>query len=155
MLGAATRPPAAETGMRGWGSAPIFQGPAKGLQKNRQAQLVRPGAIRPGGKKAPAGPFSMRGLRSPPAPTKNSSVVMTLEFLSYVDFSGCVLFRGAPCFFTMLHHFLRAASGIRHQHGSGSDAAHPGIVPIFCAGMPCKLARKQCHFPAYCPILSA
>ena len=58
-------------------------------------------------------------------------------------------------FFTMLHHFLRAASGIRHQHGSESDAAHPGIVPIFCAGMPCKLARKQCHFPAYCPILSA
>ena len=44
MLGAATRPPAAETGRRGWGSAPIFQGPAKGLQKNRQAQLVRPGA---------------------------------------------------------------------------------------------------------------
>ena len=69
--------------------------------------------------------------------------------------AGCVLFRGAPCFFTMLHRFLRAASGIRHQHGSGSDAAHPGIVPIFCAGMPCKLARKQCHFPAYCPILSA
>ena len=58
-------------------------------------------------------------------------------------------------FFTMLHHFPRAASGIRHQHGSGSDAAHPGIVPIFCAGMPCKHARKQCHFPAYCPILSA
>ena len=58
-------------------------------------------------------------------------------------------------FFTMLHHFLHAASGIRHQHGSESDAAHPGIVPIFCAGMPCKLARKQCHFPAYCPILSA
>ena len=57
--------------------------------------------------------------------------------------------------FTMLHHFLRAASGIRHQHGSESDAAHPGIVPIFCAGMPCKLARKQCHFLAYCPILSA
>ena len=70
-------------------------------------------------------------------------------------FAGCVLFRDAPCFFTMLHRFLRAASGIRHQHGSGSDAAHPGIVPIFCAGMPCKLARKQCHFPAYCPILSA
>ena|GEM_PF-2340995 len=60
-----------------------------------------------------------------------------------------------PVFFTMLHHFLHAASGIRHQHGSESDAAHPGIVPIFCAGMPCKLARKQCHFPAYCPILSA
>ena len=58
-------------------------------------------------------------------------------------------------FFTMLHRFLRAASGIRHQHGSESDAAHPGIVPIFCAGMPCELARKQCHFPAYCPILSA
>ena len=62
---------------------------------------------------------------------------------------------GRTLFFTMLHHFLRAASGIRHQHGSGSDAAHPGIVPIFCAGMPCKRARKQCHFPAYCPILSA
>ena len=69
--------------------------------------------------------------------------------------AGCVLFRGAPCFFTMLHHFLRAASGIRHQHGSGSDAAHPGIVPVFCAGMPYKRARMQCHFPAYCPILSA
>ena len=68
--------------------------------------------------------------------------------------AGCVRV-DAPCFFTMLHRFLRAASDIRHQHGSGSDAAHPGIVPIFCAGMPCKLARKQCHFPAYCPILSA
>ena len=73
----------------------------------------------------------------------------------------CGLLQGAsysgahPVFFTMIHHFPRAASGIRHQHGSGSDAAHPGIVPIFCAGMPCKLARKQCHFPAYCPILSA
>ena len=63
--------------------------------------------------------------------------------------------QGRTLFFTMLHHFLRAASGIRHQHGSESDAAHPGIVPIFCAGMPCKLARKQCHFPVYCPILSA
>ena len=71
------------------------------------------------------------------------------------SFAGCVLFRGAPCFFTMIHHFPREASGILHQHGSGSNAAHPGIVPIFCAGMPCKLARKQCHFPAYCPILSA
>ena len=27
----------------------------------------------------------MRGLRNPPAPTKNSSVVMTLEFLFYAD----------------------------------------------------------------------
>ena len=60
-----------------------------------------------------------------------------------------------PVFFTMLHHFLHAASGIRHQHGSGSDAEHPGIVPVFCAGRPYKRARKQCHFPAYCPILSA
>ena len=68
--------------------------------------------------------------------------------------AGCVRL-DAPCFFTMLHRFLRAASGIRHQHGSGSDAARPGIVPVFCAEMPCKLARKQCHFPAYCPILSA
>ena len=104
MLGAATRPPAAETGRGGWGSAPIFQDPAKGSQKNRQAQLVRPAASRPGGKKAPAGPFSMRGLRNPPAPTKNSSVVMTLEFLSYVDLSGCVLFRGAPCFFFFFYY---------------------------------------------------
>ena len=70
-------------------------------------------------------------------------------------FSGCVLFRGAPCFLIKLRHSLLAASDIRHQHGSGSDAAHPGIVPAFCAGMPCKLARKQCRFPAYCPILSA
>ena len=69
--------------------------------------------------------------------------------------AGCVLFRGAPCFFTMLHHFPRAASGIRHQHESGSNAAHPGIVPIFCAGTPYKHAKRQCHFPAYCPILSA
>ena len=72
-----------------------------------------------------------------------------------VNCDGRVRPGGRTLFFTMLHHFLRAASGIRHQHGSGSDAAHPGIVPIFCAGMPCKLARKQCHFPAYCPILSA
>ena len=72
----------------------------------------------------------------------------------------CGFWQGAsgwahPVFFTMIHHFPRAASGILHQHGSGSDAAHPGIVPIFCAGMPCKLARMQCHFPAYYPILSA
>ena len=72
-----------------------------------------------------------------------------------VNCDGRVRPGGRTLFFTMLHRFLRAASGIRHQHGSGSDAAHPGIVPIFCAGMPCKLARKQCHFPAYCPILSA
>ena len=73
----------------------------------------------------------------------------------------CGLLQGAsysgahPVFFIMIHHFPRAASGILHQHESGSDAAHPGIVPIFCAGMPCKLARMQCHFPAYCPIRSA
>ena len=40
-------PPAAETGRRSWGSAPLFQSPAKGLQKKRQAQLVRP-AEQPG-----------------------------------------------------------------------------------------------------------
>ena len=39
--------PAAETGRRGWGSAPLFQSPAKGLQKKWQAQLVRP-AEQPG-----------------------------------------------------------------------------------------------------------
>ena len=72
-----------------------------------------------------------------------------------VNCDGRVRPGGRTLFFSMLHHFLRAASGIRHQHGSGSDAAHPGIVLIFCAGMPCKRARRQCHFPAYCPILSA
>ena len=45
-------PPAAETGRRGWGSAPLFQSPAKGLQKKRQAQLVRP-AVQSGGQKSP------------------------------------------------------------------------------------------------------
>ena len=71
----------------------------------------------------------------------------------------CGFWQGAsgwthPVFFTMLHRFPHEASGIRHQHGSGSDAAHPGIVPIFCAGMPYKHARKQCHFPAYFPIFA-
>ena len=84
-------------------------------------------------------------------PLGNSLLYISLSSVAF----GRVRPQGAPCFFTMLHHFPRAASGIRHQHESGSDAAHPGIVPIFCAGMPCKLARKQCHFPAYCPILSA
>ena len=69
-------------------------------------------------------------------------------------FSGCVLFRGAPCFFTVLHHFPHAASDTPRQHGSGSDAACSGIVPVFCAGMPYKLARKQHHFPVYCPIFA-
>ena len=84
-------------------------------------------------------------------PLGNSLFYISLSSVAF----GRVRPGGRTLFFTMLHHFLRAASGIRHQHGSGSDAAHPGIVPIFCAGMPCKLARKQCHFPAYCPILSA
>ena len=45
-------PPAAETGRRGWGSAPLFQSPAKGLRKKRQAQLLRP-AEWSGGEKSP------------------------------------------------------------------------------------------------------
>ena len=45
-------PPAAEAGRRGWGSAPLFQSPAKGLRKKRQAQLVRP-AEQSGGQKSP------------------------------------------------------------------------------------------------------
>ena len=85
------------------------------------------------------------------SPVGNSLLYISLSHVAF----GRVRPGGHALFFTMLHHFLRAASGIRHQHGSGSDAAHPGIVPIFCAGMPCKLARKRCHFPAYCPILSA
>ena len=84
-------------------------------------------------------------------PLGNSLLYISLLSVAF----GRVRPGGRTLFFTMLHHFLRAASGIRHQRGSGSDAAHPGIVPIFCAGMPCKLARMQCHFPAYCPILSA
>ena len=62
--------------------------------------------------------------------------------------------RGAPCFFTMLHRFPHEASGIRHQHGSESDAAHSGIVPVFCAGLPYKHARRQYHFPACFPIFA-
>ena len=93
-------------------------------------------------------------------PVKKNRAFPTGNSLLYISLSSVAFGRVRPggrtlLFFTMLHHFLRAASGIRHQHGSGSDAAHPGIVPISCAGMPCKLARKQCHFPAYCPILSA
>ena len=45
-------PPAAETGRRGWGSAPLFQSPVKGLRKKRQAQLLRP-AEWSGGEKSP------------------------------------------------------------------------------------------------------
>ena len=85
-------------------------------------------------------------------PTGNALLYI---LLSYVVFCRVRPMQGRTLFFTMPHHFPCAASDIRHQHGSGSDAAHPGSVPIFCAGMPCKLARKQCHFPAYCPILSA
>ena len=96
-------------------------------------------------------------LITPPA--KRNRAFPTGNALLYISLSSVAFGRvrpgGAPCFFTMIHHFPRAASGILHQHESGSDAAHPGIVPIFCAGMPCKLARMQCHFPAYCPILSA
>ena len=95
----------------------------------------------------------------PPAKKKQSvpdgerpvvHIVIVCGLLQGASYSGA-----HPVFFIMIHHFPRAASGILHQHESGSDAAHPGIVPIFCAGMPCKLARMQCHFPAYCPILSA
>ena len=60
-----------------------------------------------------------------------------------------------PVFLIKFRHFLLAASDIRHQHGSESDVAHPGIVPAFCAGRPYKHARTQYHFPAYCPIFSA
>ena len=85
-------------------------------------------------------------------PTGNALLYISL---SYVDFCRVRPIQGRTLFFAMLHHFPRAASGILRQHGSGSDAAHPDIVPAFCAGMPYKHARRQCHFPAYCPILSA
>ena len=85
-------------------------------------------------------------------PLGNSLVYISL---SSVAFGRVRPIQGRTLFFTMIHRFLRAASDIRHQHGSGSGAAHPGIVPIFCAGTPYKHAKRQCHFPAYCPILSA
>ena len=92
-------------------------------------------------------------------PTKRNRAFPTGNALLYRSLLSVAFGRVRPVghalFFTTLHRFLRAASGIRHQHGSGSDAAHPGIVPVFCAGMPYKHARRQCHFPAYCPILSA
>ena len=73
-------PPAAETGRRGWGSAPLFQSPAKGLRKKRQAQLVRP-AEQSGGGKSPCGAFlDARLAQSTRAHQKNSSVLNTLEF---------------------------------------------------------------------------
>ena len=96
-------------------------------------------------------------LITPPAkrnrafPTGNALLYRSLLSVAF----GRVRPVGHTLFFTTLHRFLRAASGIRHQHGSGSDAAHSGIVPVFCAGRPYKRARMQCHFPAYCPILSA
>ena len=74
--------------------------------------------------------------------------------LSYVDFGRVRPIQGRALFFTMLHHFPRAASGILRQHESGSDAACSGIVPVFCAEMPYKLARTQHHFPVYCPIFA-
>ena len=69
--------PAAEAGRRGWGSAPLFQSPAKGLQKKRQAQLVRP-AEWSGGQKSPCGAFldtrlaasTLPNALSPPSPEK-------------------------------------------------------------------------------------
>ena len=93
-------------------------------------------------------------------PTKRNRAFPTGNALLYISLSSVVFGRvrpiqGRALFFAMLHHFPRAASGILRQHGSGSDAAHPDIVPVFCAGMPYKHARRQCHFPAYCPILSA
>ena len=39
-------PPAAETGIRGWGRVLIFQSPAKGLRKNQQTQPVQAPAVR-------------------------------------------------------------------------------------------------------------
>ena len=74
-------PPAAETGRRGWGSAPLFQSPAKGLQKKRQAQLVRP-AVQFGGQKSPCGAFlDARLAISTRAHQKTSTYESTLRFL--------------------------------------------------------------------------
>ena len=54
-------PPAAETGRRGWGSAPFFQSPAKGLRKKRQAQLAGGAA---GQAISPVGCCLVRGSQS-------------------------------------------------------------------------------------------
>ena len=74
-------PPAAEAGRRGWGSAPLFQSPAKGLRKKRQAQLVRP-AVQSGGQKSPSRAFlDARLAISTRAHQKTSTYENTLRFL--------------------------------------------------------------------------
>ena len=89
--------------------------------------------------------------------TKNRKFPLgnSLLYISFLSVAfGKVRPGGRTLFFTVLHHFPRAASDTPRQHGSGSDAACSGIVPVFCAGMPYKLARKQHHFPVYCPIFA-
>ena len=66
----------------------------------------------------------------------------------------CRVHSGAHLFFYYASSFSTEASGIRHQHGSGSDAAHPGQRSNFCAGCHVNSQRKQCHFlrtaPYFC-----
>ena len=60
------------------------QGGAVGAAASRMR--VPPKARRSRWEPRPGFLFILRGLRHPPAPTKNSSVVMTLEFLFYLNF---------------------------------------------------------------------
>ena len=96
-------PPAAEAGRRGWGSAPLFQSPAKGLRKKRQAQLVRP-AEQSGGEKSPCGAFlDARLAQSTRAHQKTSAYASTLRFLFSPAFPSpakntCI--SGTPCYDT-------------------------------------------------------
>ena len=78
-------PPAAVTGRRGWGSAPLFQNPAKGLQKKRQAQLVRP-AEWSGGQKSPCGAFlDARFATSTRAHQKTSTYHVAFPFSCFIS----------------------------------------------------------------------
>lgn len=58
--------------------------------------------------------FSFGGS-NPPAPTKNSSVVMTLEFLLYVDLSECVLFGAHPVFVLPYFPLFRSSFFVAHR----------------------------------------
>ena len=120
-----------------------------------------------GRSKAPLGLLLLRkrelayGRQSRPItpPAKRNRAFPTGNALLYISLLSMAFGRvrpiqGRTLFFTMLHHFPRAASDTPRQHGSGSDAACSGIVPVFCAEMPYKLARKQHHFPVYCPIFA-
>ena len=88
-------PPAAEAGRRGWGSAPLFQSPAKGLRKKRQAQLVSP-AEQSGGEKSPCRAFlDARLAQCTRAHQKNRNVSKYAAVLFY-DAMLCLAVFASP-----------------------------------------------------------